>query len=111
MTLAACSTKNSSESEIQTDSATVARGHAIFNQTCAACHTIDQDAIGPALGGVTEQVSPEWLATFIRDPKTVIESGDARAKTLFERYKTIMPSFAYYNKEEIDGIIAYLHTQ
>lgn len=111
LTLAACSTKNSSESEIQTDSATVARGHAIFNQTCAACHTIDQDAIGPALGGVTEQVSAEWLATFIRDPKTVIESGDARAKALFEKYKTIMPSFAYYNKEEIDGIIAYLHTQ
>lgn len=111
LTLAACSTKNSSESEIQTDSATVARGHAIFNQTCAACHTIDQDAIGPALGGVTEQVSPEWLATFIRDPKTVIESGDVRAKALFEKYKTIMPSFAYYNKEEIDGIIAYLHTQ
>ena len=111
LTLAACSTKNSSESEIQTDSATVARGHAIFNQTCAACHTIDQDAIGPALGGVTEQVSPEWLATFIRDPKTVIESGDVRAKALFEKYKTIMTSFAYYNKEEIDGIIAYLHTQ
>ena len=111
LTLAACSTKNSSESEIQTDSATVARGHAIFNQTCAACHTIDQDAIGPALGGVTEQVSPEWLATFIRDPKTVIESGDVRAKALFEKYKTIMPSFAYYNKGEVDDIIAYLHTQ
>lgn len=109
--LAACSTKNGSENEIQTDSATVARGHAIFNQTCAACHTIDQDAIGPALGGVTDQVSAEWLATFIRDPKTVIESGDARAKALFEKYKTIMPSFAYYNKDEIDGIIAYLHTQ
>src|SRR5687768_6259401 len=111
LTLAACSTKNSSENEIHTDSVTVARGHAIFNQTCAACHTIDQDAIGPALGGVTEQVSADWLASFIRDPKAVIESGDARAKALFEKYKTVMPSFAYYNKDEIDGIIAYLHTQ
>lgn len=89
----------------------IATGHAIFNQNCASCHSLDHDGIGPALGGITGEVSADWLQRFIEDPKAVIESGDPRAKALFDKYKAMMPSFAHYNKAEIDGIIAYLHTQ
>lgn len=99
------------KSDISTDSVTVAQGRLIFQQTCIACHSIDQDGIGPALGGITKQVSADWLERFIRDPKTMIESGDARAKALHEQYKSVMPSFGFYKDEEIRGIIAYLHTQ
>ena len=109
--LAACSTKKSAENDIPTDSSSIAKGHEIFNQTCVACHSFDQDGIGPALGGITEQVSADWLERFIRDPKAVIESGDERAKASFEKYKSIMPSFAHYKEDEIDGLIAYLNTQ
>lgn len=97
--------------DISTDSVAIAKGANIFNQNCIACHSISHDGIGPALGGITKEVSADWLKNFIKDPKAVIESGDARAKSLFDEYKSIMPSFGYYKPEELDGIIAYLHTQ
>ena len=109
--LSSCTSATSDHAGIATDSVAIAKGETIFNQTCIACHTMDQDGIGPALGGVTTEVSAEWLKNFLKDPKKVIESGDARAKKLFNQYKTFMPSFAYYKEEEIDGIVAYLHTQ
>lgn len=111
LALAACSSDNTSKKQISTDSVAIAKGHEIFNQNCVACHSIDQDGIGPALGGITSEVSGQWLKDFIKDPKKEIESGDARAKALFDKYKSYMPSFAYYKDEEIEGIIAYLHTQ
>ncbi len=108
---ASCDSNKSSETGITTDSAAIAKGRNIFGQTCVACHSIDRDGIGPALGGVTREVGADWLKRFIKDPKAVIESGDARAKVLFGQYKSIMPSFNYYHDDEIEGIIAYLHTQ
>ncbi len=109
--LASCTSQSPSEQNNPHDSVAVATGANIFNQNCIACHSIDQDGIGPALGGVTQEVSTEWLERFIKDPKSVIESGDPRAKALFEKYKSVMPSFAYYKDHEIEGIIAYLATQ
>lgn len=106
----ACNPK-SQGSDISTDPDAIAKGEHLFNQYCVACHTMEQDAIGPALGGVTKEVPAEWLKNFIKDPKKVIESGDDRAKTLFDRYKSVMPSFAHYQDDEIEGIIAYLNTQ
>ena len=112
LVLVACNQKgNSSADETPMDSAAIAKGAAIFNQNCIACHSIDQDGIGPALGGVTDDVSDDWLKSFIADPKKMIESGDPRAQSLFAKYKAVMPSFAYYKEDELDGIVAYLHTQ
>lgn len=107
----ACNTNQASEEKaIPTDSAAIAKGEIIFNQNCIACHSMDRDGIGPALGGVTGKVSADWLKNFIKDPKAVIESGDERAKKLYTKYNTIMPSFAYYKEDEIGGIVAYLNT-
>jgi glucose/arabinose dehydrogenase/mono/diheme cytochrome c family protein len=107
---AGCDSASSNEQDIPTDSTSVATGAQIFNQTCIACHSIGQEGIGPALGGVTRKVSADWLKKFIKDPKGMIESGDPRANESFEQYKSVMPSFGYYKDEELDGILAYLHT-
>ena len=106
-----CNSKNTSESSIATDTASIALGQASFVQNCSACHNFRQDGIGPQLGGITARVSPEWIREFIRDPKKVIESGDARAVELLKKYNTMMPSFAHYPESELNGIIAFLHTQ
>jgi glucose/arabinose dehydrogenase/mono/diheme cytochrome c family protein len=107
----ACNPGTSSEhQEILTDSLSITKGQTIFNQNCIACHAIDQDGIGPALGGVTAVASPDWLRKFIRDPKAMIDSGDERSLKLFNKYKTVMPSFAYYTDDDIEGVMAFLHT-
>lgn len=97
-------------SAISTDSVTIAKGEASFIQYCSSCHNFRQDGMGPQLGGLTTSVPADWIQHFIRDPKKIIESGDDRAQQLFKKYKVVMPSFATFTDDEMNGIIAFLNT-
>src|SRR5882724_8477111 len=93
-----------------TDSATIAMGEASFIQKCSGCHNFRQDGIGPQLGGITNEVSVDWIQLFMMDPKKIIESGDERAQKLFKQFHAVMPSFASNTTDETNGIIAFLNT-
>lgn len=108
--LSSCKSEKSDTADIPTDSATIAKGRLLFSQNCTACHDFRSDGIGPQLGGITETASPEWIKEFIRNPEALVESGDERSEKLFARYKTLMPSFAHYSDQELEQIVAYLHT-
>ena len=99
------------EGGIATDSITIAKGQNSFLDNCASCHNFKRNGIGPQLGGITSDTTVDWIIDFINDPKKVIESGDQRAQKLFDRYKVIMPSFSHLGKEEMNAIVAYMHTQ
>ena len=60
---------------ISTDTATIAAGKTSFNQYCSGCHNFRQDGIGPQLGGLTTEVSPDWIKHIIRDSRP----GETRA--------------------------------
>lgn len=109
--LNACTNTPSDSSSIATDSLSIANGQVTFSQNCSSCHNFRQDGIGPHLGGLTRVVSPDWMASFIKDPKSVIESGDERAAGLFLKYKTMMPSFSAYTDDQIKELVAFLHTK
>lgn len=83
-------------------------GKKIFNANCAACHKLDKKSIGPALEGVSEKRTREWLHAWIKDNNALRESGDADAIAIFEEYNR-MPMIAYPNlsEQDIDDIIAY----
>ena len=102
---------SSNNDSIATDSVTTAKGEVAFNQYCGGCHNFRQDGIGPELGGITEAVSQEWIRAFVKNPTKVIESGDSRAVSLSKKYKVAMPAFAHLKDDEINNIIAFLHTQ
>ena len=107
----ACQSNSSLDySDLPYDSLTVEKGKTLFLQNCSACHDFRQDGIGPQLGGITQQVSVGWLRAFITDPKKMIDEGDKRADSLFAHYNTYMPSFGHYQEDDIDAVIAYLHT-
>ena len=38
-----------------------AKGKQLFNQNCAACHSLNKKMTGPALAAVTERHDKEWL--------------------------------------------------
>ncbi len=97
-------------SSIATDSVTIAVGEIAFNQHCSGCHNFRQDDIGPQLGGLTTEVSADWIEHFIKNPQQIITSGDKRAQELFKKYKVVMPSFASLREEEVNSIIALLNT-
>ena len=95
---------------IPTDTATIAKGEASFIRNCSGCHNFRQDGIGPQLGGITTQVSPDWIRSFIKNPQQVIAGGDDKARALQNKYKVVMPSFPNFDDNDLTAIIAYLHT-
>lgn len=97
-------------SSIPTDSISIVSGKTKFTQNCSSCHNFNVDGIGPQLGGVTKIIHTEWLREFIKDPKTKIETGDARAKEQFDKFKLQMPSYNYLSDDDVNDILAYIHT-
>ena len=109
--MVSCRTPRAEESAPLTDPASIAAGEALFKQDCSACHQFDRDAIGPHLGGVTAAAPQDWISSFIADPQKMIASGDKRANELFERFKTIMPSFPQYDEEKRRQLLAFLKSK
>jgi cytochrome c2 len=95
---------------ISTDSLSIAGGQSLFQRNCSSCHGFRHDGIGPNLSGITETDSVRWLREFIRSPKTMANAGDEHTKKLLTGYPTLMPSFTGLKDEELDQLIAYLHT-
>src|SRR5277367_1798816 len=96
---------------ILTDSLAIAKGEILFNQNCSGCHSFRQNGIGPNLSGITETDSADWLRSFIREPKKMIESGDVHAKKIYEAYHSMMPSFTSITTEQTDQLISFLQTR
>src|SRR6185369_10902011 len=109
--LSACNKPAKEVSTISTDPNFIAEGQVLYAQTCVACHNFTQDGIGPQLGGLTKEVSADWLRKFIKNPKAMIDDGDERATMLMDKFKTIMPTFTNYTDEQVDMIIAYINTK
>ncbi|UHG94087.1 PQQ-dependent sugar dehydrogenase [Spirosoma oryzicola] len=94
-----------------TDKQVLAKGQQLFQQNCTACHNFLQKGIGPNLAGVTSEVTPEWLKSFIRNAPQKIEQKDARAVRLFAEYKQYMPTFSQLSDSDTDALVAFLHAK
>ena len=85
-----------------------AAGKALFNTNCAACHKLDAKMTGPALRGVADRRSKEWLYKWVHGSAALIASGDADAVKVFGEFNKIpMPAFPQLSTADIDNIIAY----
>ena len=83
-------------------------GKKLFKSNCASCHKLDKKLIGPALSGVTQRRSEEWLLRWIRNNAELRASGDADAKAIFEEYNgSIMTAFPALSDDDIKSILAY----
>ncbi|GGH23197.1 PQQ-dependent sugar dehydrogenase [Dyadobacter endophyticus] len=87
------------------------QGKELFTTHCVACHNMDQEEIGPRLGGITSLLSEKELIAFIKNPIHAIESGNVRAVSLSKRYKMIMPPFDFLKDEEIRSILGYIASE
>ncbi len=85
------------------------KGQRLFESSCASCHSFDSHGIGPSLAGITNDLSNMELIEFIKNPQSVIDSGNKRAINLQKKYGSVMPSYASLGEENITNIIAYLH--
>lgn len=91
-----------------------AKGKALFNTNCAACHQLDKKMTGPALRFVEQRLADEqgldreWLSAWIRNSSALIKSGDAYANKVFNDYSgAAMTAFPQLSDEDINNILAY----
>ena len=103
-------TSSSEKNKISTDPSKIASGEIVFNTYCSGCHNFRQKGIGPQLSNITTIESAEWIYNFIKDPQSILRSGDKHAQELYHEYKTAMPSFNTLNDSDINNIIAFLNT-
>ena len=97
---------------IQSFAAPIEDGKSLFTTRCAGCHNVNKLTTGPALGGVEQRHSLDWIVNFIQSSQSVIKNGDTAAIALFEKFnKLVMPDHKDLTKEDIQQILNYIKAE
>ena len=91
------------------DAEMAAAGEAKFQAICTACHMAEQRMIGPALKGVYERRSPEWVMNMILNPDGMLKE-DPIAKALLKEYNNAIMLNQNLTEEEARNVAEYLRT-
>ncbi|MGI4884487.1 MAG: cytochrome c3 family protein [Janthinobacterium lividum] len=93
------------------DAATVQAGDALFKANCTQCHAVNEQVVGPALGGISKRRPITWIIPWVKNSAKVVASGDEYAVALYNKFqKQQMPSFGLSDKE-ITSIVAYITSE
>jgi mono/diheme cytochrome c family protein len=92
------------------DQAMVTQGETVFKAKCSACHKISKKFVGPALKGVTERRSPEWIMNMILNPEEMIQNDPIAIKLLAEANGAPMAN-QNITEEEARAILEYFRTK
>ena len=90
------------------------KGEALFKTNCSACHALDKQMVGPALGGVVDRLKTEqnlgvdWFQKWIKDNKALRASGDKYANEVFEKFNKVeMTAFPNLTDQDIADLLEY----
>lgn len=87
----------------------IEEGKSIFMSRCASCHNVNKIMTGPALAGVDQRRSMEWIIKFVQSSQTLVKSGDKDATALFEKFNRVpMPDHSDLTDAQIMGIVEYI---
>ncbi len=86
-------------------------GQVIFQQKCAACHTIGGGPLaGPDLQGVIAQRDREWLTRWISEPDKMLAEGDPIVAELLQEFNNVPMPNPGLSETEVAAVLAYLET-
>ncbi len=91
------------------DAEMAAAGEAKFNAICIACHQVEQRMIGPAMAGVMDRRSPEWVMNMILNPDGMLKE-DPIAKALLKEYNNAIMLNQNLSREDARALLEYLRT-
>lgn len=91
--------------EEKVDGKRAASGRKVFETKCSACHKLDERYVGPALRGLTQRRSPEWIMNMILNPAEMLQK-DAIAQELLGEYLTQM-TFQNVSQDETRSLLEY----
>ncbi|ATL45834.1 hypothetical protein COR50_00915 [Chitinophaga caeni] len=87
----------------------VEEGRQIFNARCASCHNVNKKLVGPALAGVTDRRTVEWIENFIHGSQKMIQAGDKDALKLYNEFNQVaMPDHPDITKEQVAAILDFV---
>lgn len=92
------------------DQALVEEGRDLFDAKCSACHKMETRYIGPALKGVTERRTPEWIMNMILNPTEMIAQDPLAKKLVGESNGAVMADQSL-PEEEARAILEFFRTQ
>lgn len=90
------------------DTAMANAGQASFKTKCKTCHRVDKRFVGPAIQGVLERRSPEWVMNMMLNPEVMVEE-DPIAIELLAEYLSPMAN-QNLSQEEARSILEYFRT-
>jgi mono/diheme cytochrome c family protein len=90
------------------DDQLVSKGQEVFDNNCTACHLPYKEKIGPALVGITERRTPEWIMNMILNPVEMVKT-DPICLGLLAQYNTVMAD-QNIKQEEARAILEYFRT-
>ncbi|MEZ4917203.1 MAG: cytochrome c [Chitinophagales bacterium] len=91
------------------DETMAAEGKETFKTLCSACHKIEKRFVGPALLGVTERRTPEWIMNMIMNPEEMVEKNKI-AKDLLAEYLSPMAN-QNVSEEDARKILEYFRSE
>lgn len=89
----------------------IGEGKSIFTARCAGCHNVNVKLTGPALAGVDQRRSIDWIISFVKSSKTMINSGDKAAVALYDQFRVPMPDHPDLTDENIRQIVEYIKSE
>ena len=90
----------------------VEEGKNIFSTRCASCHNVNKILTGPALAGVHERRSMDWIISFVKSSQTLVKSGDKTAVELFNKFNKIpMPDHPDLSDANITSIVEFIKAE
>lgn len=90
--------------------ADAAKGEAIFKAKCTACHKIDQQLIGPALGPqLTEETDDKYLIQWIQNNQALIAAKNPKALAIYNKFNQAgMTVFTELSDGDVGNILTYV---
>jgi mono/diheme cytochrome c family protein len=87
-------------------------GKVLFSTRCASCHNVNKALTGPALAGLDERRSMEWIANFIRSSQAMVKAGDKDAIAVYEQFNKIpMPDHPDLSDDHIKSIVEFIKSE
>ena len=85
-------------------------GEGLFKSNCTICHKIGSKFVGPALKGVTDRRSSEWIMNMILNTEYMLRD-DPLAKELFMEFNGSPMTNVGFEQDQARAVLEYLRTQ
>lgn len=92
------------------DDALVSTGETVFKAKCTACHKISKKFVGPALKGLTQRRSPEWIMNMAMNPEEMIQKDPIAMQLLIDFNGAPMAN-QNISEDEARALLEYFRTK